>query len=180
MADKYRWYATNRDGKTVEGNYLTIREKTGLSEYQVRRSSLTNKRFNGWIVYKEEIDYENVIYDIVDEENNIIFTGTNEQATRKFGYKRIDLKKYLDDKMRVHKKYRVYRHNEYEKPKYHQESVEIANMLKIYGNTCANGRTLERVLRELKQMGIRVDIEKSHIFKNGYVLTRRENAEARS
>lgn len=179
MADVYKWFA-EKAGEILEGTSLDIQEWTGLTEYQTRRSSLTGKRFNGWLVYREAIDYENAIYDIVDDDDNVVFTGTNSEIERHFNYKRIKAKDYISRGMKLQKKYRVFRHNEFEKPKYHQESVDIANMLKIYGNTCANGRTLERTLKELKKMGIRVDIEKSSIWKNGYVLTRRKDAETRS
>ena len=172
MADKFKWYA-EKDGKVYEGSCRKIQEITGLNEYKVNRSMNDGKRFNGWLIYREVIDYENAIYDIVDEDNNVIFSGNEGQIERHFKFKMLKIKSYLDGKMLLKKKYRVFRQNEFEKPKFHQESIDIANMLKIYGNTCANGRTLERTLADLKQMGIRVDIEKSVIFKNGYVLTRR-------
>lgn len=176
MADKYRWYA-EKAGEILEGSYLEIMEWSGLSEYQTYQSMKTGRRYKGWLVYREEIDYENLLFDIVDDENNIVFTGTNAEIEKHFDYKRIKVKDYLNGKMRLQKKYRVFNHNQFEKPKFHPESVWMAQQLRNTGNTTANARTLERALKELKQMGIRVDIEKSVFFKNGYVLTRRRDAE---
>jgi len=179
MADKFKWYA-QKDGEVYEGSCRKIQEITGLNEYKVNRSMNDGRRYNGWLIYREAIDYENAIYDIVDDDNNIIFSGNEEQIERHFKFKMLKIKSYLDGRMLLKKKYRVFRQNEFNKPKYHPESVDIATMLKIHGNTIANGRTLERSLNELKQMGIKVDIEKSAHWKNWYVLTRRDNAEARS
>lgn len=175
MADVYRWYA-EKGGEILEGTCLDIREWTGLSEYQTRQSHTTGRRYNGWLVYREAIDYGNLLYDIVDDDDVVVFTGTNSQIERHFNFKRIKAKDYLNGRMKLQKKYRVFKHNEFEKPKFHQETMDIALMLKMHGNTCANGRTLERTLKELKQMGIRVDVEKSSFWRNGYVLTRRDDA----
>ena len=46
-------------------------------------------------------------------------------------------------------------------------------MLLIEGNTSIDGKILDRTLRELGKLNIKVDIEPSSIFKNGYVLYRR-------
>ena len=179
MADKYKWYA-EKDGKTLQGTELEIQEWTGLSEYQIYHYLRSGKRCKGWFLYRETIDYYGGIYDVVDDDNEIVFTGNVGQIERHFGYKKLKIKDYLDKKYRLGKKYRVFRHDEFDKPQYHQNTIDVATMLKIYGNTGTSARTLERTLKELKQMGIRVYAERSVHWKDWYVLTRRDNAEARS
>lgn len=179
MADKYRWFA-QKDGQTIEKSFKDIMEMTGLSEYQVNASMKTGRRYKGWLIFREVIDYENEVYDLIDDENNVVFSGTASQIEKKFKFKRFQAKNYLKRGSKVLKKYRLYKHNDFEKPQYHSESIDIATMLKIHGNTIANGRTLKRTIHELKQMGIRVNIERSSHWRDYYILTRRDNAEARS
>ena len=168
-------YYVYQNGKLIyKGSMADVIVELGISEYSIK--TYCNKKkptAQGYIIDRCKFDYDSELWDIANDEDEIIFTGNNSQIRDRFNYKEIDVRnKYLSQK-RLQGKYRIFRHGEYIKPQISKDTVWISEMLLIEGNTSIDGKILDRTLRELGKLNIKVDIEPSSIFKNGYVLYRR-------
>ncbi|MBQ2658618.1 MAG: hypothetical protein IJF87_08635 [Erysipelotrichaceae bacterium] len=130
-------------------------------------------RKNGYTVSRYSDIPEDQIWDLVDDDGNIRFSGNESEIARKFGFKRGNIPQCYGMKRKINSKYRIFKHGDYIEPMYHERTVDMAVMLKNEGNTLCEGRILDRTLKELKRMGIEVDISPAVVFRGDYVLTRR-------
>lgn len=172
---KYCYLIYNRDGDLVaKGCMEKILNEIEESEFSIRNAyykKATTKY--GHTVDRIKIDYYAQEWDIVDDDDRILFTGKTPEINERFGYKHVNVEELYARKKRLGGKYRIFKHGEYIKPFISKDTEWISEMLLIYGNTGCDGKILCRTINELGKLNIEVDVVPSTIFKNGYVLYRR-------
>ena len=150
-------------------DFLDVADST--VRYLAKKGNMLRK--NGYTVSRYSEIPEEQIWDLVDDDGNVRFSGNEREIARKFGFKRGNISQSYGMKRKITSKYRIFKHGDYIEPEYHERTVDMAVMLRNEGNTLCEGRILSRTLKELKRMGIEVDISPAVVFRGDYVLTRR-------
>lgn len=172
---KYCYLIYNRKGELVaKGCMEQILNEIEESEFSIRNAYYKKAMTKyGHTVDRVKIDYYAQEWDIVDDDDKVIFTGKTPDINEHFGYKHVNVEYSYAHKSRLGGKYRIFKHGEYISPSVSKETQTIAEMLLIKDITCAGGKHIERTISELEKLGIEVDVEPSLIFKGDYVLYRR-------
>lgn len=163
------------DELIAQGTEEEIMDFLEVADSTVRYLAIkgTKLKKNGYTVSRYCETPEDQIWDLVDDDGNIRFSGNDREIARKFGFKRGNIPQCYGMKRKINSKYRIFKHGDYIEPEYHERTVDIAVMLKREGNTICERRILDRTLKELKRMGIEVDISPAVVFRGDYILTRR-------